>query len=102
MAKQQQAIMFGGLVVIAGFVLAVLHHQGKTPSVSLASQAVGQSFTPFVFWIHSDPVGYWHHFPERIGANCLPQPFQTEDIGQALNHVEHAPKLEMDYAGCAQ
>lgn len=100
MADKKQ-VMAGGVVVMAVVVLAALHHAGKTPSVSLGQQAVGQSYSPFVFWMHSSPVGYYHHFPETIGANCLPQPYQTEDVGQALNHVEHA-RVVMDYAGSAQ
>ncbi len=97
----KQKVLAGGVVVAVAAVLAVLHHAGKTPSVSLASQAVGQTYSPFAWWMHSNPVGYYHHFPETIGANCLPQPYQTEDVGMALNHVEHA-RVVMDYAGSAQ
>lgn len=94
MDKQQRTV--AAVAVLAAVVLAVLHHKGRTPSISLAQAAVGQSYSPFVFWIHSDPVGYIHQYPNQIGVNTLPQPYQTEDVGQALNHVE------VDNAGCAQ
>lgn len=99
MDRQQRIVAV--VAVASAAVLAVLYRTGKTPSVSLAQEAVGQTYTPFVFWMHQNPAGYFHQYPSRIGVNTLPQPYQTEDIGQALNHVEHAPEV-MDYAGCAQ
>lgn len=98
MAKQKQLLAAGGIAAV--IVWAVLYKSGKTPSVTLAQEATGQTYTPFAFWMHQEPAGYFHHYPERIGVNTLPQPYQTEDIGMALKHVE--PKVVMDYAGCAQ
>jgi hypothetical protein len=95
---RQQRIV-AAVVALAAVVLAFLYRQGKTPSISLVQESVGQSYSPFVFWMHQNPVGYLHHFPERIGVNTLPQPYQTEDVGQALNHVEAEV---IDNAGCAQ
>lgn len=98
MDKSQRVVAVAAVAAVVA--LAVMYRMGKTPSVTLAQEAVGQSYTPFVFWMHQNPVGYFHHFPETIGVNTLPQPYQTEDIGQALNHVEHAEVI--DNAGCAQ
>lgn len=85
------------VAVVAAVVLAVLYQKGKTPSLSLTEQSVGQTYSPFAFWVHQSPVGYLHQYPSTIGVNTLPQPYQTQDIGQALNHVE-----VIDNAGCAQ
>lgn len=90
-----------GLVAAAGIgallALAFLNYRSQPAALSLQEAASGQSFDPFVFWAHRDPVGYRYRWPAVIGGNCLPMPYQTQDIGLALNHVE-----VIDNAGCAQ
>lgn len=88
-----------GLVAVAGGALLLLARAGKTPAISLKEQSTGQSYSPFVFWMHQNPMAYFHHFPATIGANTLPQPYATEDMGQALKQVETEV---IDSAGCAQ
>ena len=87
------------LIWVALGVLAllwVLRTRGQMPTLSLSERAVGQSWSPYAYWLHESPYAYVHHFPAVVGANCLPLVFQTEDVGQALDHVE------VSRAGCAQ
>ena len=86
------------VIAVVG-VLVYLNRQGKTPSLSLTAQATNQSFSPFVFWMHSSPMEFFHQFPNTVGANCLPQPYANQDMGQALAQVEVE---RIDNAGCAQ
>jgi hypothetical protein len=97
-ASRKQRAAGGAVVVVAG-ALVYLNKAGKAPSISLTAQSTSQSFSPFVFWMHQDPMGYFHQFPATVGANCLPQPYATEDMGQALKQVEVE---RIDNAGCAQ
>lgn len=80
-----------------GAVLLVLNARGRLPTVSLPGQAVAQSWSPYAYWMHQSPAAYIHHFPSEVGANCLPLIYQTEDVGQALDHVEVG-----NAGGCAQ
>lgn len=95
MDRQQRttALVAAGAIVI----LALLYRQGRTPSISLSERSTGQSYDPFVFWMHRNPIGYYHQFPATIAPNTLPMPYQTQDISQSLNRVE-----VIDNAGCAQ
>lgn len=84
------------LAAAAALVLLAMRARGSLPTVSLGERAVGQTWSPYSAWLHQSPAGYAHHFPSEVGANCLPLVYQTEDVGQALNHVE------VDSAACAQ
>ena len=86
------------ILVIAAAVGAVLmlRARGRMPTLTLSERAVGQSWSPYCNWLHQSPAGFIHHFPDQVGANCLPLVYQQEDMGQALNHVE------VDGAACAQ
>jgi hypothetical protein len=85
-----------GVLAAAGAAL-YLHRTGRVSAPSLTAQSTGQSFSPFVFWMHQSPMEFFHQYPDVVGATCLPQPYQTQDVSLSLNHVE-----VVDSAGCAQ
>lgn len=94
MDRRTVTLVMIGAAVGAG--LLVAQARGRLPTVSLPERAVAQSWSPYAYWMHQSPGAYIHHFPSEVGTNCLPLVYQTEDIGQALDHVE------VSGAGCAQ
>lgn len=86
MDRRTVTLIMLGAGVGAG--LLVLNARGRLPTLALPERAVAQSWSPYAYWMHQSPAGYIHHFPDEVGANCLPLVYQTEDVGQALDHVE--------------
>jgi hypothetical protein len=80
------ALIAGGAVAAVAWVWA----NSNTPSVTFDERAVNQSYSPYVHFLHSSPMAWVKHFPDRVGANCLPLIYQNEDIGQAVRGVEIA------------
>jgi hypothetical protein len=74
-----------------------LYANGKTPSVTFDERAVDQTYSPYSHFLHSSPTAWVRHFPERVGANCLPVAIQNQDVGYALRRA-----VTVDADSCAQ
>jgi hypothetical protein len=72
--------------------------QGQAPvaRIALADAAVGQSYSPWMFWMHHQ----MEHMPKNHPSTICPANFaaavQNEDSGLSLRG------LEVDCASCAQ
>jgi len=84
--KQQAA----AVLLVGAAAIGVLFYQttGKKTQVNLMERSVGNTFDAYNHWCHSGGGKWVHKYPTVIGANCLPQAIQEEDLGLAMRGVD--------------
>jgi hypothetical protein len=87
-SPQVQQVCTAVLAASAAAVLMWAYASGRTPSITVDERSVQNTYSPYAHFLHSSPTAWVRHFPETVGANCLPMPYQNQDIGLAVRGVE--------------
>lgn len=80
-----------GAALLAGAaVVCVLlgMRSGHGSELTLMERSVGNSYDPYVHWTHGGGGTWVHRYPQTVGANCLGQAVQNEDLGLSLRGVD--------------
>lgn len=78
-------------VILAGAAVCCVllgMRSGKGPQLTLLEQSVGNSYDPYVHWTHGGGGSWVHRYPMTIGANCLGEAVQNEDLSLSMRGVD--------------
>ena len=83
--EQVACIVLGGAVIVGLLYSCTLG--GQAP-LTLVEKSVGNSYDPYIHWTHGGGGTWVHRYPSTIGATCLGQAIQEEDLGLAMRGVD--------------
>ncbi len=90
MADMRYAVPLGA-AVLAGIVWYAWTYEGQTHNVTGPSFFSEEQYDPYVWWAgHSKGNAYVHHYPEKIGQNCLPEPLDNQEGSYSTTFSEAA------------
>ena len=71
--------------VVAALVVLYIAYRPQTPTVTIDPRSLpDQRYDPFSHWRHDHPADWFRPWPLTVGPVCLPQIYQAEDHGLAL------------------
>jgi uncharacterized membrane protein len=96
----RRALLILAAGATAGAVLW-LTRDTRAPAVTFMDGAFDQAWSPYSHFQHSSPKAWVRAYPATVAPNCLPMPYQNQDVGLA---VKSRPLIsqEVSDAACAQ
>lgn len=94
----RRVLLIGAGAVAAGALY--LMRGTKPPTVTFMDGAFDQAWSPYQHFLHSSPAPWVRAYPATVCPNCLPMPYQNQDVGLAVRK----PEVSQEYAdaACAQ